>query len=278
MAAAPTLLVDGLVFGEGPRWRGDRLWFSDMHGEAVHTVDLDGKLETAVALPGREPSGLGWLPDGSLLIVSMLEPQILRWDGSTVTVHADLSHLVADRCNDMVVDPRGNAYTGTYPSPPEFKGVVIHVAPDGTARVAAENVRFPNGSVVADDGRTLIVAESMGRRFTRFTIEDDGSLSDRASIVSTKPDAPDGICLDVDGAIWAAFPMAHEFRRIAVDGEVLDRIPMGDRMAIACTLGGPDLRTLFLLTSMRLPGPDIHGTRTATIHTVEVEVAGTGSP
>ena len=109
------VLVDGLVFGEGPRWRGDRLWFSDMHGEAVHTVRLDGTLETVVQLPGRRPSGLGFLSDGSLLIVSMDEREILRWDGNNLSVHADLRALVADPCNDMVVDAEGSAYVGSYP-------------------------------------------------------------------------------------------------------------------------------------------------------------------
>jgi sugar lactone lactonase YvrE len=278
MTGPPRLLVDGLVFGEGPRWRGDRLWFSDMHGEGVFTVDLDGRLQRVVALPGREPSGLGFLPDGSMLIVSMREPEILRWDGDEVTVHADLSGLVSDRCNDMVVDARGNAYVGTYPSPPDFQGVVVHVAADGSARIAAERVRFPNGSVIADDGRTLLVAESLGRRITRFTIGDDGSLSERDVYASCTPNTPDGICLDVDGAIWAGYPLGHEFHRVAPGGEVLDRIAMGERLAIACTLGGPDLRTLFLLSSLHLPGDDIVGTTTATVHVVDVDVPGTGSP
>jgi sugar lactone lactonase YvrE len=278
MTHTPRLLVDGLVFGEGPRWRDGTLWFSDMHGEAVHTTDLEGNLATAVTLPGREPSGLGFLPDGSLLIVSMREPEILRWDGNAVTVHADLRQLVSDRCNDMVVDERGNAYVGTYPSASDFMGVVVHVTPDGTARIAADHVRFPNGSVIAEDGRALLVAESMGRRVTRFAIADDGSLGDRSVYAPCKPHTPDGICLDVDGAFWAGFPLSHEFQRIAPGGEVLDRIPMGERLAIACTLGGPHLRTLFLLTSMQLPGDDIRGTHDATIHVVDVDVPGTGSP
>jgi sugar lactone lactonase YvrE len=278
VSATPQLLADGFVFLEGPRWRGDHLWFSDMHGEAVHTVDLSGKVETVVALPGREPSGLGFLPDGSLLIVSMLEPEILRWDGHEVRVHANLSGLVHDRCNDMVVDARGNAYAGTYPAPPDFDGVLVLVEPDGSARIAATDVKFPNGTVITDEGRTMILAESTGRRLTGFTIEPDGSLVDREELASCGADAPDGICLDVDGAIWAAFPLPHEFRRIAPGGEVLDRIPMGDRLAIACTLGGPEMRTLFLLTALQLPGESIRGTRDAAIHIVEVDAPGTGSP
>ena len=278
MSTTPRLLVDGLVFVEGPRWRGDRLWFSDMHGEAVHTVDISGQLETAVALPGREPSGLGFLPDGSLLVVSMLEPEILRWDGREVRVHANLTGLVSNRCNDMVVDPRGNAYVGTYPAPPDFDGVIVLVEPNGSARIAATDVKFPNGTIITDEGRTMIVAESTGRRLTRFTIEPDGSLTNREMFAGCGADAPDGICLDVEGAIWAAFPLPHEFRRIAPGGEVLDRIPMGDRLAIACTLGGPELRTLFLLTALQLPGEEIRGTRDAAVHVVDVDAPGTGSP
>ena len=278
MSRSTRLLVDGLVFGEGPRWRDDRLWLSDMHGEAVYTTDLSGRLEKVVALPGREPSGLGFLPDGSLLVVSMHEPEILRWDGQDVVVHADLRGVVQDRCNDMVVDERGNAYVGTYPSPPDFNGVVVIVEPDGSARVVAEHLRFPNGSVVTDEGRTLLVAESMGRRIARFTIAPDGALTDRSVFADCRPRTPDGVCVDVEGAVWAGFPLSHEFQRIAPGGEVLDRIAVGERLAIACTLGGPDMRTLFLLTSLALPGEAIRGTNDATVHVLEVDVPGTGSP
>lgn len=278
MVATPTLVADGFVFVEGPRWRDGRLWFSDMHGEAVHTIDADGRLATAVALPGRQPSGLGFLPDGSLLIVSMLEPEILRWDGARLTVHADLRALVTDRCNDMVVDGRGHAYVGTYPGPPDFDGVLVHVTPDGAAHVAAEHVKFPNGTVVTDGGNAIVVAESLGRRLTRFPIEAGGALGERSVYADCRPFNPDGICIDTDGAIWAAMPLAHEFVRVAPGGEVLDRIPMGERLAIACTLGGPALRTLFLLTSLALPGDELTGTRDAAVHAVEVDVPGAGSP
>jgi sugar lactone lactonase YvrE len=274
----PRLLADGFVFGEGPRWRDDRLWFSDMHGEAVYTVDSDGNVDTVVALPGRQPSGLGFLRDRSLLIVSMLEPEILRWDGTELRVHADLRALVPDPCNDMVVAPDGNAYVGSFPPYREPEGVIALVRPDGSARIVAEHVRFPNGCVITPDGRTLIVAESLGRRLTRFTIAPDGALTERAEFADCAPGGPDGICLDVDGSVWAAFPLAHEFRRIAPGGGVVETIPMGERLAIACALGGPDLRTLFLLTSLGLPGDAITGTRDAAIHVVEVKTAGTGSP
>jgi sugar lactone lactonase YvrE len=278
MSNAPDLLIDGLVFGEGPRWRGDRLWFSDMHDEAVHTVDLSGRLETVVALPGREPSGLGFLPDGSLLVVSMLDRKILRVLDGEVAVHADLSALVSDRCNDMVVDDHGRAYVGTYPPPSDPQGVLVVVEPDGTARIAADGMAFPNGSVFADDGRRLIVAESLGRRFSEFDVQPDGSLINRRVYADCAPYGPDGICIDAEGALWAAMPLAHEFHRVAPGGEVLDRISMGDRLAIACTLGGREMRSLFLLTSTQLPGDGIKGTHDAAVHVVEVDVPGTGSP
>jgi sugar lactone lactonase YvrE len=132
--------------------------------------------------------------------------------------------------------------------------------------------------MIADGGHALIVAESLGRRISRFSITADGSLTDRTLFADCAPYAPDGLCLDVDGAVWAAFPLAHEFRRIAPGGEILERIETGDRLAIACTLGGPDLRTLFLLTSRALPGESIRGTHDATIDVVDVERPGAGSP
>jgi sugar lactone lactonase YvrE len=274
----PTRFVDGLVFGEGPRWRGDRLWLSDMHGEAVHTVDLDGRLETVVEVPGRRPSGLGFLPDGSLLIVSMLEREVLRWDGATLSVHADLRALVPDGCNDMVVDAHGNAYVGSFPPASDPSGVLVLVRADGSTEIAARDVSFPNGCVIGDGGRTLIVAESLGRRLTRFAIADDGTLSDRSVFADVAPRGPDGICLDAEGAVWAAMTLAHEFLRIAPGGDVLDTISFGDRLAIACTLGGPDLRTLFLLTALEHSPDALRGTRDATIHVVDADVPGAGSP
>jgi sugar lactone lactonase YvrE len=278
--SAPTRLVDGLVFGEGPRWRGDRLWFSDMHGERVYTVDLAGRLETVVELPGRRPSGLGFLPDGSLLIVSMLEREVLRWDGEHVTVHADLRELVPDGCNDMVVDGSGNAYVGSFPPASAPEGVLVLVRPDGAASIAARDLSFPNGCVIEDrdGGRSLIVAESLGRRFTRFAIADDATLSDRAVFADVAPRGPDGICLDTDGAVWAAMTLAREFVRVGPGGEVLDAIAIDDRLAIACALGGPDRRTLFLLTALEHAPDALRGTHDATIHVVDVDVAGVGSP
>ncbi len=166
--AAPDtrLLLDGIVFPEGPRWHEDRLWFSDMHGGRVVSVDVNGRAEVAVAVP-RGPSGLGWLPDGRLLVVSTADRRLLRHDPAGLVEVADLSAFTSFACNDMVVDARGNAYVGTInfdifrdaafrPAP------VLLVRPDGDAAVAAAELDFPNGSVITTDGRTLIVGETFG--------------------------------------------------------------------------------------------------------------------
>jgi sugar lactone lactonase YvrE len=156
--------------------------------------------------------------------------------------------------------------------------VVILVRPDGAAEIAAQDLVFPNGCVVADEGRSLIVAESLGRRFARFRIGDDGALSDRTAFAECGPYIPDGMCIDADGAVWAAMTLANEFQRIAPGGEILQRVAIGDRFAVACTLGGPDLRTLFLLTAREHSPDALAGTMDATIHVMDVDVPGTGSP
>ena len=275
---ATELLISGLVFGECPRWHDDRLWFSDMHGEAVWTVDLAGTRELVVELPGRRPAGLGFLPNGDLLVVSMLERQLLRWDGLELTMHADLSELVLDGCNDMVVDESGRAYVGSFPPPSAPSGVIALVEPDGSARIAADEVIFPNGSVITPDGRTLIVAESLGRRLTAFDIAADGSLGERRIYAELPGRGPDGICLDEEGAIWAAMPLAREFQRVLPGGSVAEVVSVDGGMGIACALGGPDRRTLFLLSAGEHSPELLRGTRGARIDVARVPVAGAGIP
>ena len=275
---ATELLISGLVFGECPRWHDDRLWFSDMHAEAVWTVDLAGNRELVVELPGRRPAGLGFLPNGDLLVVSMLERQLLRWDGLELTMHADLSELVLDGCNDMVVDESGRAYVGSFPPPSAPSGVIALVEPDGSARIAADEVIFPNGSVITPDGRTLIVAESLGRRLTAFDIAADGSLGERRIYAELPGRGPDGICLDEEGAIWAAMPLAREFQRVLPGGSVAEVVSVDGGMGIACALGGPDRRTLFLLSAGEHSPELLRGTRDARIDVARVPVAGAGIP
>jgi sugar lactone lactonase YvrE len=274
----PVLLADGFVFLEGPRWRDGVLWFSDMHGEAVYTTTLAGEVTRQVELPGKKPSGLGFLPDGSTLIVSMADRALLRLDrDGSVRVHAAFDHLVQDEINDMVVAPDGTAFVGTYSTTPDG-GFLVRVTPDGKAEIAADALDFPNGTVITADGRTLIVAESKARRFTAYDIAEDGRLSGRRVVATTPDAAPDGIALDAEGGIWAGFTLAHEFRRVLPGGEVTDRIPMGDNMAIACALGGDDRRTLFMLSARSWDAKALDGARTATVKTVRVSVPGVGTP
>ena len=270
----PTALANGFCFGEGPRWFEGLLWFSDMLGEAVHTVDARGSV-TTLALPGHAPSGLGFRPDGSLLIASTDARVVLRYDGERVTELADLSNDVPANLGDMVVDGLGRAYVG---SQARERGVIATIDPDDTVTVVADDLDFPNGMVITPDGQTLIVAESIGRRLSVFNIAADGGLSDRRVFADRLEAPPDGITLDADGGVWAAMTLAREFQRIASGGAVTDRINMGGRTAVACMLGGPDRRTLFLLSSTDAYPERLRGTRLSQLDTVTVEVPGVGRP
>lgn len=250
---ATTTLVSGLAFGEGPRWHQDQLWLSDMHAHEVLTVAADGTLTTVVTVE-NQPSGLGWLPDGDLLVVSMANRQLLRWDGAELTVHAKLNKLAAFHCNDMVVDSAGRAYVGNFgfdlnagesPRPADL----LCVEPDGSVRVAAEQLMFANGSAITPDGGTLIVAETFGARLSAFDIDAAGNLSNRR-IWADLPDGavPDGICLDEAGGIWSASPTTNECLRQIEGGHVTHRIEL-EQGAYACMLGGEAGDTLFILTA-----------------------------
>ncbi|OHV06826.1 SMP-30/gluconolactonase/LRE family protein [Mycobacterium talmoniae] len=271
---SPTPLADGFCFGEGPRWFEGLLWFSDMLGEAVHTVTLGGAM-TTLPLLGHVPSGLGFRPDGSLLIASTAARQLLRYDGETVTTVADVTDRVPADLGDMVVDRRGRAYLGAQAF---TDGVIVRVDPDGTATVVAEGLDFPNGMAITPDGRGLIVAESIGRRLTAFAIGADGALSDRRVFADGLDGPPDGIALDADGGVWTSMTLAHRFERIVADGEVTHRIDVGDRAAIACALGGPERRTLFLLSSTDAYPQRLAGTRNSRLDTVTVDIPGAGLP
>jgi sugar lactone lactonase YvrE len=267
-------LAKGFCFGEGPRWFEGLLWFSDMLGEAVHTADMRGSL-TTLPLPGHSPSGLGFRPDGSLLIASTEDRQVLRYDGETVTTIADLSDMAPANLGDMVIDDAGRAYIG---SQAFTGGIIVRLDPDDSATVAAEDLEFPNGMVITPDGKTLIVAESTGRRLTAFTIGDNGALSDRRVFADGLDGPPDGIALDAEGGVWTSMTLAHQFERITEGGAVTDRIDMGERVAIACTLGGPERRTLFLLSSTDAYPKRLVGTRLSRLDAVLVATPGAGLP
>ncbi len=270
----PEPLANSFCFGEGPRWFEGLLWFSDMLGEAVHTADMRGSL-TTLPLPGHSPSGLGFRPDGSLLIVSTEDRQVLRYDGETVVTIADLAEMAPANLGDMVIDDVGRAYIGCQAF---TGGVIIRLDPDDSATVVAEDLDFPNGMVITPDRKTLIVAESIGRRLSAFTIGDDGGLADRRVFADGLDGPPDGIALDAEGAVWTSMTLAHQFERIIAGGAVTDRIDMGDRVAIACTLGGPQRRTLFLLSSTDAYPQRLVGTRLSRLDAVTVATPGAGLP
>ena len=230
MSRDARVLSEGVYFGEGPRWRQGRLWFSDFFARAVKSVSLAGDVRVEVELDDA-PSGLGWTPDGAMLVVSMAKRRVMRRapDGA-MTVHADLSRVATFLCNDMVVDASGGAYVGDFGF--DFHDEVLkrgeaavfadhpatrlaRVAPDGAVTVAADDMHFPNGSVITPDGKTLIVGETLGARLTAFDIGPDGALTGRRVWAPTFPRVPDGICLDAAGAVWIANPIGPECARIA---------------------------------------------------------------
>ena len=270
----PEPLANGFCFGEGPRWFEGLLWFSDMLGEAVHTADMRGSL-TTLPLPGHSPSGLGFRPDGSLLIASTEDRQVLRYDGETVDTIADLADLAPASLGDMVVDDAGRAYIG---SQAFSGGIIVRLDPDDSATVVAEDLDFPNGMVITPDRKTLIVAESIGRRLTAYTIGEGGALGDRRVFADGLDGPPDGIALDAEGGVWTSMTLAHQFERITEGGAVTDRIDMGERVAIACALGGPERRTLFLLSSTDAYPKRLVGTRLSRLDAVTVATPGAGLP
>ena len=275
-----TVLLEGILFGEGPRWHEDRLWFSDMWGGKVMSVDLDGNTQHVAHFD--HPSGLGFMPDGSLLVSVMHERRIYRIASGETTVHADLTKIASELTNDMVVTYEGYAYVGT-----DLKNVAL-VEPDGKARLVAEGMRGPNGMAITPDGETLVVNETRGEAIRSFSIKPDGSLVS-AELFAQLPDVfPDGLCLDEEGAAWIGSPPLDaehygdgQFLRVLPGGEITDRIETPGRWAIAPMLGGPDRRTLFMTTSsvdnvtlLKQTGKVEDGR----IETLRVEVPGAGLP
>ena len=275
-------ILDGLAFPEGPRWRGGKLYFSDMHAHEVVSMTPDGARETVFSHSGPA-SGLGWLPDGRMLVVSMIDQKLLRIepDGRAV-VHADLSQVATGRCNDMVVDAAGRAYVGNfgydYPEGQMKPAKLARVEPDGAVSVAADALVFPNGSVITPEGKTLIVGETFASRMTAFDIGADGSLSNRRVWAALPERAvPDGACLDADGAIWVASPTTNDVIRLKEGGEVLERIEAAQGV-FACMLGGEDRKTLYVLTASGSDPEDCAARRLGRIEAVRVDVPGAGLP
>jgi sugar lactone lactonase YvrE len=292
-----TLLENGCFF-ESPRWHEGRWWVSDFYRHRVLTVSEDGRSEDVLEVEGQ-PSGLGWLPDGSLLVVSMRDHRILRWDGTSLELHADASEHCGGHLNDMVVDARGRAYVGNFGfdlmafADPRTANL-IRVDPDGTSTVEAEDMYFPNGSVITPDGRTLIVGETAGARYTAFTIAEDGSLTDRrvwAQMAET-PEittfeetlgklrfGPDGCALDAEEHIWCADEVGERCARIAPGGAIVEEIAAPEGLNIfACMLGGDDGRTLLMCAAPDFLEQARSAKHEAVLLTTTVDVPHAGLP
>ncbi len=289
------IVADGFSYLECPRWHRGKLWVSDFYTHRVLAVDDQGQVEEIAHVP-NQPSGLGFMPDGSALIVSMRDRKILRRDAAgIVTEHADLSHLAPWHLNDMVVDQHGRAYVGNFGfdlmSGAETRATcLIRVDPDGSAKVVADELLFPNGAGITADGKSLIISESFGGVLSCFDIHANGDLSHRrvwaklgdkagdVHNIAETAGVPDGMCIDAEGAVWVADAIHHCVIRIAEGGKELDRISTGELGVYACMLGGSDGRTLYLCTAPSFSEEERKHTRDAVLKSVRVKVAHAGLP
>ena len=287
MSKNTEVLIEGLTFTEGPRWHDGRLYFSDFFTHRVLAVDTKGNMETIVETP-QQPSGLGWSPDGSMLIVSMNDQKLLSFSNGELSEVADLSQLATHFCNDMVVDKKGNAYVGNFgfdlhAGEPIKPTNLILVRPGEEPCVVAENVFFPNGTVITPDDKTLIVGETFASCLTAFDINEDGTLANRRvwadlrSIEDGYTPVPDGICLDAEGAIWVASPSTNDVIRVQEGGALLDKVEV-DRGAFACMLGCENGNTLFISTANDSTEETCLKERSARIEVIDVDVPRDGLP
>jgi sugar lactone lactonase YvrE len=279
----PRVLLEGLAYVESPRWHDGRLWFSHWGCEEVLAVDLDGNCD--VVARGRQGMGWAteWLPDGRLLVTG--ETLVRRESDGLFVVHADLGGVFTGGCDEIVVDGRGNVYVNSI----EFDflggreptgGIIALITPECSVHQVAEGLLFPNGMAVTPDNSTLIVAESYGKRLTAFDVEVDGSLSNRRVWADLGEGAPDGICLDADGAVWFGDVPNRCCVRVREGGEVLETVEL-DRGCFACMLGGPERRTLFMLTAEWAGTENVEeqfARRTGRVYVAEVEIPGAGWP
>jgi sugar lactone lactonase YvrE len=287
------VVVEKYSFLEGPRWHDGRIWVSDFYTHQVVSADEHGGDLRVEAQVPAQPSGLGWLPDGRLLIVSMRDHRLLRREpDGALSVHADVSSHAGGLLNDMVVDSRGRTWVGNFgfdlmAGAPIAPAPLVRVDPDGSSTVATEPLHFPNGAVIT--GNTMIVNETFGHRISAFEIDADGGLSERRDWASFGPVpattdvgealgqlsvAPDGMCLDAEGAVWIADALGNRALRVREGGEVLQEISTGDTGVYALALGGADGRTLYLCTAPGFAEHERRHTREAKLLAARVDVPG----
>jgi sugar lactone lactonase YvrE len=277
-----TCLHDGGRYFEGPRWHAGRLWFVDCWARTLLSLAPSGECEQHAKFDDDTPCGLGVLPDGRLIVLTMFRKRLLTYADGQLSLYADLSGIATGTIDDMIVDGLGRAYVGDLgfdlPPPPDrgAPGRIILVMPDGAARVVAEGLRFPNGIAVSADNSRLVVAEMDGACLADYDIEPNGDLKVRGRFGSMK--SPDGICLDQEGAVWVAAFEEDAFIRLGRSGRELQRIEVPGRRAIACVLGGTERRTLFCLSAATSYEELKQRKSSSRIDVVDVEIAGAGYP
>jgi sugar lactone lactonase YvrE len=277
------LLVDGVDFGEGPRWHDGALWYSDFFQRAIFRVTAEGERTAMFSGLDDRPSGMGWLPDGTLVVVFMTSRRVMRDHGDgTLVEHADLSGVATWHCNDMVVDAVGNIYVGNFgfdlDGRSEFQTADLAlVRPDGSVEVAATALAFPNGSVITPDGTTLIVGQTFGGDYVAFAIEADGTLTDRRQWAEIPGTMPDGCTLDAAGGIWFSDAIGSQVVRVEEGGNVTDRVAT-PQFTYACALGGDDGRTLHILCAPGSHPDEVAGKAGGAIYTMRVEHPHAGRP
>ncbi len=293
-----SVVTDEFTYLEGPRWHDGMLWFVDFYTHGVYRVNPAGDVEKIVHVD-QQPSGLGWLPDGRMLVVSMKDRKILRLESDgRLVVHADLWDKCGGHANDMVVAVGGNAYVGEFGydlmgGESHKSASLVLVRPDGSSQVVAEGLHFPNGMVITPDGKRLIVNELFGNRISQFDIRDDGTLGPRCDFANfgdlgDEPDLesrlgqatiiPDGLTLDSEGAVWFADTINHRAVRMAEGGKILEEVKTDPEGVFAVALGGHDGKTLFLCTAPDWDEGARKAAREGRMLSVEVEFPHAGTP
>jgi sugar lactone lactonase YvrE len=274
VALEPLPFLDGIVYGEGPRWHGGRLWLTDGPAGKVYSVGESGDL--AVEAEVERPSGLGWLPDGTLVVSSLFAAKIHHVDAAAnAATTFDLSE-VAWSTNDLLVTPDGRTYVDLYR---ETGGAIGLVDRSGSIRMVADGLEIPNGMCVLPDGETLVVSETGGSRISAFRIEPDGSLGARSVFADLGPQRhPDGLCVDRQGGVWVGCYDSGEFVRVVQGGNVTHRIAIDRGWAVAAALGGADGRTLYMVVDDTTVEGLLKGESTGWIMQARVDVPGAGSP
>jgi sugar lactone lactonase YvrE len=287
------VVSEGLSFGEDPRWHQGRLWFSDFYRHGIFSVDANGRDERHEHEVPTQPSGLGWLPNGDLLYVSMTDQRVMRVSGGATTLFSDIAPYCNFWANDMIVSPSGVSYVGNFgfdldvmlrdvgaaammASPPPTTNLVV-LSPEGDVLQVVPEMAFPNGTVLTPDGATLIVGETMAFRLSAFDVNTDGTLTHRRVFAQMEYVATDGMCLDAEGQIWLANALTNKCLRVKEGGEITGEVSTSQN-AYACTLGGDERTTLYVMTAPTSDRFKVADVTEGKIEAVTVNVAGAGTP